>query len=58
MRSAIGKFKTSIGSTDAPSSAYLCEDDDTTATDPSTDDSDYDDESDMDHDEHAPDEHA
>ena len=58
VRSAIGKFKTSIGSTDAPSSAYLVEDDDTAATDPSTDESDYDDESDMDHDEHAPDEHA
>jgi hypothetical protein len=41
-RSELGKFKASIGSTDAPSSAYLVEDDDTAATDPSTDDSDYD----------------
>jgi hypothetical protein len=42
MRSELGKFKASIGSTDAPSSAYLVEDDDTAATDPSTDDYDYD----------------
>jgi hypothetical protein len=40
-RSDIGKFKASIGSTDAPSKEYLVEDDDTTATDPSTDESDY-----------------
>jgi hypothetical protein len=41
-RPELGKFKVSIGSTDAPSSAYLVEDDDTAATGPSTDDSDYD----------------
>jgi hypothetical protein len=39
-RSEIGMFKASIGSTDAPSKEYLVEDDDTTATDPSTDKSD------------------
>jgi hypothetical protein len=51
-RSEVGKFKASIGSTDAPSTEYLVEDDDTVATDPSTDVSD-DDESDDDDDEHA-----
>ncbi len=51
-RSEVGKFKASIGSTDAPSTEYLVEDDDTVATDPSTDASD-DDESDDDDDEHA-----
>jgi hypothetical protein len=51
-RSEVGKFKASIGSTDAPSTEYLVEDDDTIATDPSTDASD-DDESDDDDDEHA-----
>jgi hypothetical protein len=49
-RSELGKFKASIGSTDAPSNAFLVSDDDTIATDPSTNDSDYD-ESDLDHDE-------
>ena len=50
-RSDIGKFKASIGSTDAPSKEYLVEDDYTTATDPSTDESDS--ASDDDDDEHA-----
>jgi hypothetical protein len=35
-RSEMGKFKASIGSTDAPCKEYLVEDDDTAATDPST----------------------
>jgi hypothetical protein len=51
-RSEVGKFKASIGSTDATSSEYLVEDDDTVVTDPSTDASDND-ESDNDDDEHA-----
>jgi hypothetical protein len=37
-RSEMGKFKASIGSTDAPSKEYIVGDDNTTATDPSTDD--------------------
>ncbi len=40
-RLELGKFKASIGSTDAPSSEYLVQDDDTAATDLSTDESDY-----------------
>ena len=50
-RSDIGKIEASIGSTDAPSNEYLVEDDDTAATDPSTDESDS--ELDDDDDEHA-----
>jgi hypothetical protein len=49
VRLDIGKFEASIGSTDAPSNEYLVDDDDTAATNPSTDKSDselddYDDE--------------
>ncbi len=51
-RSDVGKFKASIGSTDAPNTVYLVEDDDTVATDPSTDAS-GDDNSDDDDYEHA-----
>ena len=38
-RSEMGKFKASIGSTDAPSKEYTVGDNDTVATGPSTDDS-------------------
>ena len=37
-RADLGKFQASIGSTDVTSSDYLVEDDDTQATEPSTDD--------------------
>jgi hypothetical protein len=51
-RSEVGKFKVSIGSTDAPNTEYLVEDDDSVDTDPSTDASTDDDLDDND-DEHA-----
>jgi hypothetical protein len=53
-RSELGKFKASIGSTDAPSSAYLMEDYNAVATQPSTDESDSEDSDENDDD----DEHA
>ena len=47
-RSELGKFTASIGSTDAPNSAYLVTDDDTAATDPTSTNEDYDANNDLD----------